>query len=47
MKEYYVHFVRSDGEECLIVLPSFLKLLWWFLRTARLCNHIVIFTVKG
>lgn len=46
MKEYYVSFVRSNGDECLVVLPSFRKLLWWFLRTARKCNHITIFTVK-
>lgn len=46
MKEYYVSYVRSNGDECLVVLPSFRKLLWRFLRTARRCNHITIFTVK-
>ena len=46
MKEYYVRFVRADGEECLVVLPSFFKLLRWFLRTARQCHYINIFVVE-
>ena len=29
-----------------IVLPSFLKVLWWFLRTARRCSQIVIYTTQ-
>lgn len=49
MTEYYVHFIRSGseaGEESLVVLPSFRKLLWWFLRTARHCNHIMIIKIR-
>lgn len=42
MKEYYVRFLRPDGEDCLVVLPSFLKLLRWFLGNARRCNCILI-----
>ena len=45
MTEWYVQFIRKNGEEGLVVLPSFRKLLWWFLRTARDCNHIMIFSV--
>ena len=45
MKEYFVRFVRlGDEESSLIVLPSFRKLLLWFLRTAWRCDRIVIFT---
>lgn len=43
MREYYVRFSRYYGEESLIVLPSFWKLLIWFIRTGRKCSHIVIF----
>ncbi len=49
MTEYHVSFVRADGEhveESLVVLPSFWKLLWWFLRTARHCNHIMIIKIR-
>ena len=52
MFEWNIHFVRGDiedgTEESFVVLPSFLKVLWWFLRTARRCTKIVIYTsVKG
>lgn len=43
MKEYYVQYMKSDGAECLVVHPSFWKLVFWFLRTAQYCIHIVIF----
>lgn len=46
MKDYYVRFVSAGGEECLVVLPSFFKLLLWFLRTARQCHYINIFVIK-
>ena len=46
MFEWNIHFVRGDiedgTEESFIVLPSFLKVLWWFLRTARRCSQSVI-----
>lgn len=52
MIEWNIHYVRGDiedgTEEFFIVLPSFLKVLWWFLRTARRCSQIVIYTsAKG
>lgn len=43
MTEWYVRYTKFDGEECLVVLPSFWKLLLWFFRTARRCNDIHIF----
>ena len=43
MTEWYVIYDKHDGEECLVVLPSFWKLLLWFLRTARRCDDIRIF----
>lgn len=47
MIEWNIHFVRGDiedgTEESFIVLPSFCKVLWWFLRTARRCSQIVIY----
>ena len=43
MTEWYVRYIKLDGEECLVVLPSFWKLLLWFLRTARKCDDIRIF----
>lgn len=43
MTESYVRYIKFDGEECLVVLPSFWKLLLWFLRTARQCDDIHIF----
>lgn len=46
MKEYYVQYIKCDGEECLVVLPSWRKLLWWFLQRSRHCSHIVIFTAE-
>lgn len=46
MKEYFVQYIKHDGEECLVVLPSWWKLLRWFLRRSRHCGHIVIFTAE-
>ena len=50
MIEWNIHYVRGDiedgTEEFFIVLPSFLKVLWWFLRTARRCSQIVIYTTQ-
>lgn len=43
MTEWFVRYTRYDGEECLVVLPSFQNLLLWFLRTARRCESIYIF----
>ena len=43
MIEWYVKYIKSDGEQCLVVQPSFWKLLCWFLRTARQCDDIHIF----
>lgn len=43
MTEWNVLYTKYDGEECFVVLPTFRKLLWWFLRTARQCDDIKIF----
>ena len=44
MKEWIVIFVRRDSpDECMIVLPSFRKLLLWFICTAWRCSDIHIF----
>lgn len=43
MSEWCVRYIKFDGEDCLVVLPSFWKLLLWFLRTARRCESIYIF----
>ena len=43
MKEWYILWATTEGEEHLIVVPSFRKVLWWFIRTARRCNDIKIF----
>lgn len=42
MREYYgpEQWRRMFG-----LLPSFRKLLWWFIRTAKQCNYIKIFVV--
>lgn len=51
MKEWYVYWTVRKGEEWwnleshLVVLPSFWKVVWWFLRTARRCSFISIRTV--
>ena len=48
MKEWHVYWSIRKGEEWwdleshLIILPSFWKVLWWFLRTARRCEFISI-----
>lgn len=45
MNEYFVQYsVCCDEEDSyLIVLPSFLKLLWWFIRNASKCETIIIY----
>ena len=45
MIEWFVRYqyIDRDGEEFLIVLPSFRKLLWWFVRTGWRCSMIHIF----
>lgn len=51
MKEWHVYWTIRKGEEWwdleshLIILPSFWKVVWWFLRTARRCSFISIRTV--
>ena len=51
MKEWYVYWTVRKGEEWwnveshLVVLPSFWKVAWWFLRKARRCSFISIRTV--
>lgn len=48
MKEWHVYWTIRKGEEWwdleshLIILPSFWKVVWWFLRTARRCEFISI-----
>lgn len=48
MIEWNIAYTRGDIEDgtdtSFIVLPSFLKVLWWFLRTARHCTRIMIYT---
>ena len=47
MKELYVCFVRPEcGEEFLVVLPSFWRMLWWLIRHYWQRDHIVIFAVS-
>lgn len=43
MKEYCIYYVVSGREEVLIALPSFWKVLCWFLRTAWRCDRIVLY----
>lgn len=44
MKEYGVLFcMDDDDDERFIVLPSFWKLLLWFIRNAYRCKTIKIF----
>ena len=44
MKEYSVVFcMDDDDDDRLVVLPSFRKLLLWFLRNAWRCKTIAIF----
>ena len=44
MKEWNVLFVRQGAcEESFIALPSFRKLLFWFICTAWQCTDIHIF----
>ena len=44
MKEWYILWATPEGEQNMIVLPSFRKVLWWFIRTAWRCDDIKIFT---
>ena len=42
MKGYYVVWADKGGREGCVVLPTYWKLLLWFVRTARKCNDIKI-----
>ena len=37
--EWNISYTESDGEdglrECLIVLPNYFKVLWWFIKKGR------------
>lgn len=47
MKSWHILFSRFEGgPKRLIVLPSFWKVLWWFICTGRRCSDIRIFTVR-
>ena len=41
--EWAVHY-RLKGEEndCLVILPSVIKLLWWIVRNAVRCEGVLI-----
>ena len=41
MTQWFVRYIKFDGEECMVVLPSFWKLFLWFLCTARQCDDII------
>ena len=43
MKEWYILWATPEGEEHLIVVPRYWKVLLWFIRTAWRCNDIKIF----
>ena len=42
--EWYVLWATKSGYEGFVVLPSFWKVLIWFICTARRCTDIKIFT---
>lgn len=46
IKEWNITYSIHDGEgrldEFFVVLPSFLKVLWWFVRSGRKACHICI-----
>lgn len=48
IKEWNISYALHDGEggldEFMIVLPSFLKVLWWFIRKGRKACEIYIWT---
>lgn len=48
MIEWNISYAEHDGygglKECLIVLPSWRKVLWWFLRKARRYCEIYVWT---
>lgn len=46
MKEYMVRFCKYGSEEQLVILPSFWKLLIWFVRTAGECQSIIIVDIS-
>ena len=48
MKEWNISYAMHDGEgglnEFMVILPSFLKVLWWFIGKGRNACHIYIWT---
>ena len=48
VKEWNITYAIHDGEggldEFMIILPSFLKVLWWFIRKGRKACEIYIWT---
>lgn len=46
IREWYITYEIHDGEggleEFMVVLPSFGKVLWWFIRKGRKCCYIYI-----
>lgn len=46
IREWHISFEIHDGEggldEFMVVLPSFRKVLWWFIKKGRKCCHIYI-----
>lgn len=42
MKEYWIKFRLSNGHECIVIMPSKLKVFLWLLRHARHCSCITI-----
>ena len=48
MKEWHILYAYFEGGplNC-VVLPSFGKVLFWFIRTGRRCSDIKIFTDTG
>lgn len=48
VKEYNISYAVLDGfggkVEGMVIFPSLLKVLWWFLRKGRKCCEIYIWT---
>lgn len=44
MKSWCVLWATREGRENFVILPSYWKVLLWFLRNAHRCNDIKIFT---
>lgn len=46
IREWNISYEIHDGEggldEFMVILPSFRKVVWWFVRTGRKCCHIYI-----